>query len=56
LALRIGWIGVMKFTGHETQGIKPLVAHSPLLGWIMACGRYVSTWRFEPQFGRREKL
>ncbi len=24
----------MKFTGYEAQGIEPLVAHSPLLGWM----------------------
>jgi reactive chlorine resistance protein C len=34
LALVIGWIGMMKFTGYEPQGIEPLVAHSPLLGWM----------------------
>jgi uncharacterized membrane protein YkgB len=34
LALVIGWIGVMKFTGYEAQGIEPLVAHSPLLSWM----------------------
>jgi reactive chlorine resistance protein C len=34
LALVIGWIGMMKFTGYEAQGIEPLVAHSPLLGWM----------------------
>jgi uncharacterized membrane protein YkgB len=34
LALVIGWIGIMKFTGYEAQGIEPLVAHSPLLGWM----------------------
>lgn len=34
LALVIGWIGAMKFTGYEAQGIEPLVAHSPLLGWM----------------------
>ena len=33
LALVIGWIGMMKFTGYEAEGIQPLVAHSPLLGW-----------------------
>ena len=30
LALVIGWIGMMKFTGYEAQ----VVAHSPLLGWM----------------------
>lgn len=34
LAFVIGWIGMMKFTGYEAQGIQPLVAHSPLLGWL----------------------
>jgi reactive chlorine resistance protein C len=34
LALVIGWIGMMKFTGYEAHGIEPLVAHSPLLGWM----------------------
>ena len=34
LALVIGWIGVMKFTGYEAQGIEPLVAHSSLLSWM----------------------
>ena len=33
LALVIGWIGMMKFTGYEAGGIQPLVAHSPLLRW-----------------------
>src|ERR1700745_2472258 len=34
LAFVIGWIGFMKFTGYEANGIQPLVAHSPLLGWM----------------------
>jgi uncharacterized membrane protein YkgB len=34
LALVIGWIGMMKFTGYEAQGIEPLVAQSPLLSWM----------------------
>jgi uncharacterized membrane protein YkgB len=34
LAVVIGWIGLMKFTGYEAQGIQPFVAHSPLMGWI----------------------
>jgi uncharacterized membrane protein YkgB len=25
---------MMKFTGYEAHGIEPLVAHSPLLGWM----------------------
>jgi uncharacterized membrane protein YkgB len=34
LALVIGWIGLMKFTGYEAKGIQPLVAHSPFMGWM----------------------
>ena len=34
LALVVGWIGLMKFTGYEANGIQPLVAHSPLMGWM----------------------
>ena len=34
LVLVIGWIGAMKFTAYEATGIQPLVAHSPLLGWM----------------------
>jgi uncharacterized membrane protein YkgB len=34
LAVVIGWIGFMKFTGYEASGIQPFVAHSPLLGWM----------------------
>ncbi|HTW45985.1 MAG TPA: DUF417 family protein [Acidobacteriaceae bacterium] len=33
LAIVIGWIGLMKFTAYEAKGIRPLVAHSPLLAW-----------------------
>ncbi len=34
LVLVIGWIGLLKFTGYEAQGIQPLVANSPLMGWL----------------------
>jgi uncharacterized membrane protein YkgB len=34
LVLVIGWIGLMKFTEYEAKGIEPLVAHSPLMGWM----------------------
>ncbi len=30
----IAWIGAMKFTAYEAQGIQPLVANSPFLAWI----------------------
>jgi reactive chlorine resistance protein C len=34
LAVVIAWIGLMKFTEYEARGIQPLVAHSPLMGWL----------------------
>jgi reactive chlorine resistance protein C len=36
LVVVIGWIGAMKFTGYEAEGIRPLVANSPLLSWAYA--------------------
>ncbi|MCA1582202.1 MAG: DUF417 family protein [Acidobacteria bacterium] len=27
------WIGALKFTAYEAEGIQPLVAHSPLMSW-----------------------
>jgi reactive chlorine resistance protein C len=35
LVLVIGGIGLMKFTGYEAKGIQPMVAHSPLMSWIV---------------------
>ncbi|MDX1880999.1 DUF417 family protein [Mycolicibacterium sp. 141076] len=34
LVIVIGWIGLLKFTSYEAQGIRPLVEHSPLMSWI----------------------
>ena len=34
LVLVILWIGAMKFTGYEANGIQPLVANSPFMGWV----------------------
>jgi uncharacterized membrane protein YkgB len=34
LVLVIAWIGMMKFTAYEANGIQPLVANSPLMGWM----------------------
>ena len=33
LALVIGWIGAMKFTGYEAHGISGFVQNSPFLSW-----------------------
>ncbi len=34
LVLVLLWIGSMKFTSYEANGIQPLVAHSPLMSWM----------------------
>ena len=30
----MAWIGLMKFTAYEAEGIRPFVAHSPLMSWV----------------------
>ncbi|MGE0826400.1 MAG: YkgB family protein [Candidatus Binatia bacterium] len=34
LVLVLVWIGAMKFTGYEAEGIQPLVANSPFMSWV----------------------
>ncbi|WP_319453413.1 MULTISPECIES: YkgB family protein [unclassified Mycobacterium] len=34
LVVVIGWIGLLKFTAYEAQGIEPLVANSPFMSWM----------------------
>ena len=34
LVVVIGWIGLLKFTSYEAQGIQPLVANSPFMSWL----------------------
>jgi uncharacterized membrane protein YkgB len=34
LVLVIFWIGAMKYTAYEANGIEPLVANSPHMGWL----------------------
>ena len=36
LVLVLGWIGAMKFTAYEANGLVPLVENSPLLSWFYA--------------------
>lgn len=48
LVLVIGWIGAMKFTGVEAQAIQPLVAHSPLMGWMY---RFLTVQQFSNGLG-----
>ena len=48
LVVVIGWIGLMKFTAYEAQGIEPLVTHSPLLGWMYG---FLSVQQFSTALG-----
>lgn len=34
LVLILSWIGVMKFTGYEAEGIRPFAENSPLTAWL----------------------
>ena len=34
LVVVVAWIGLMKFTAYEAEGIRPFVANSPLLSWV----------------------
>ena len=34
LVVVVGWIGLMKFTTYEAEGIRPFVANSPLISWV----------------------
>jgi uncharacterized membrane protein YkgB len=34
LVVVLAWIGLMKFTAYEAEGISPFVANSPLMSWV----------------------
>jgi uncharacterized membrane protein YkgB len=34
LVIIVGWIGLMKFTAYEAEGIRLYVANSPLMSWV----------------------
>src|SRR5215470_10351276 len=34
LVVVVGWIGLMKFTVYEAEGISPFVTNSPLMSWF----------------------
>src|SRR5260370_41256728 len=34
LVVVVAWIGLMKFTAYEAEGIRPYVANSPLMSWV----------------------
>ncbi len=48
LAIVVGWIGLMKFTKYEAEGIQPFVANSPLMGWAYG---WLSVERFSAVLG-----
>jgi uncharacterized membrane protein YkgB len=34
LVVVVAWIGIMKFTAYEAEGIRPFVVNSPLISWV----------------------
>jgi reactive chlorine resistance protein C len=48
LVVVVGWIGLMKFTGYEAEGIRPFVANSPLMSWVY---RFMSVQGFSAMLG-----
>ena len=42
------WIGVLKFTQYEADGIRPLAEHSPFFSWVFA---FLSTRAFASILG-----
>lgn len=53
LAIVYFWIGAMKFTAYEANGIAPLVSNSPALGWLY---NYFSVRTFSSLLGVLELL
>ena len=48
LVVVVGWIGLMKFTEYEAEGIRLYVANSPLMSWAYG---YVSIRGFSATLG-----
>ncbi len=51
LVIVLLWIGAMKFTAYEAEGIRPMVTNSPLMGWIY---RFLSVGGFSSLLGAVE--
>lgn len=47
------WIGCMKFTTYESEGIKPFVENSPLMSWLY---QILSVYQFSAMLGIAEIL
>ena len=48
LVVVVGWIGLMKFTTYEAEGIRPFVANSPLMSWVY---KFMSVQGFSAMLG-----
>lgn len=53
LVIVLVWIGAMKFTSYEAEGIKPLVENSPLMAWMYS---FMSVQGFSNALGAVEIL
>lgn len=42
------WIGLLKFTNYEAEGIRPLAEHSPIFSWAFS---FLSTQTFSNMLG-----
>ena len=45
LVIVIAWIGAMKFTQFEAEGIQPLIANSPAMAWLRRYRKPVASIR-----------
>lgn len=48
LVIVLIWIGILKFTQYEAEGIRPLAEHSPFLSWAFS---FLSTRMFSNVLG-----
>jgi uncharacterized membrane protein YkgB len=48
LVVVVGWIGLMKFTAYEAEGIRLYVTNSPLMSWVYG---FVSVRSFSAMLG-----
>ena len=48
LAIVLIWIGLLKFTTYEAEGIRPLAEHSPFFSWMFG---FLSTQEFSNMLG-----
>ena len=48
LVLVLVWIGLLKFTAYEAEGVRPLAEHSPFFSWMFS---FLSTQGFSNILG-----